>query len=131
MQAMVDEALMRPVKRRCWMARRASALVGHAQIAFDWRNGNANIGRVAVAPPWRGRGLAGPMLQLVLSEAFSIEDIERVELGVYTWNAPAIRTYERLGFRGEGVRRSSTRVSDQRWDSMMMSLLRSEYDQRI
>ena len=131
MQSMIDEALTRPIKRRCQMACLGSALVGHAQIAFDWRNGNAKIGQVAIAPQWRGKGLAGPMMQLVVREAFTSRDIERVELGVYTWNAPAIATYERVGFGPEGVRRSSTRLPDQRWDSMMMSLLRSEFDSRI
>jgi RimJ/RimL family protein N-acetyltransferase len=131
MQSMLDEALTRPVKRRCWMACLASQLVGHAQITFDWRNGNAKIGRVAVAPHWRGQGLGGAMMQLVLSEAFAGQDIERVELGVYTWNAPAVATNKRLGFCCEGVRRSSTRVGDQRWDSMMMSLLRSEFNHGI
>ncbi len=131
MQAMIDEGLTRPIRRRCWMAHRDSELVGHAQIAFDWRNGNADIGRVAIAPRWRGQGLAGPMMHLVLSDAFAIEEIERVGLGVYTWNTAAIATYERLGFRSEGVRRSSTRVGTQRWDSMMMSLLRAEAHQRL
>lgn len=128
---MIDEGVTRPVTRRCWIARRDSELIGHVQIAFDWRNGNVNIGRVAVAPQWRGQGLARPMMQLVLSEAFAIEEIERVELNVYTWNAAAIATYKRLGFRAEGVRRSSTRVGAQRWDSMMMSLLRPEADERM
>jgi RimJ/RimL family protein N-acetyltransferase len=67
------------------------------------------------------------MLELVLAEAFALDDVERVELGVYSWNAPAIATYKRLGFQVEGTRRSSTRVGNERWDSMMMSLLRAEY----
>lgn len=113
------------------MARRDLELVGHAQIALDWRNGNANIGRVAIAPRCREKRLAGPMMHLVLREAFAIEEIERVGLNVYVWNMAAIATYQRLGFRSEGVRRSSTRVGTQRWDSMMMSLLRAEADERL
>jgi RimJ/RimL family protein N-acetyltransferase len=127
LRAMTDEALAQPATRLCWMARRDSELVGHVQLALDWRHGNALIGRVAIAPERRGRGLAAPMLELVLAEAFSIETIERVELNVYTWNAPAIATYERLGFQTEGIRRSSTRVGNERWDTAMMSLLRSEH----
>lgn len=115
-----------PAGRLCWMARHDRELVGHAQLALDWRNGNAVIGRVAIAPERRGRGLAVPMLELVLDEAFAIEDIERIELNVYTWNAPAIATYERLGFQREGIRRSSTRVGSERWDTAIMSLLRTE-----
>ncbi len=130
MQSMLAEGRIRPPKRRCWMAHRDSELVGHAQIAFDWRNGNANLGRVAIAPQRRGQRLARPMLQLVMEQALGIEDIERVALNVYAWNTAAIATYERLGFRSEGVRRSSTRVGDERWDTMMMSLLRADVDER-
>jgi RimJ/RimL family protein N-acetyltransferase len=126
LQAMADESLTEPPARLCWMARRERELVGHAQLALDCRHGNALIGRVAVAPQHRGQGLAVAMLELVLAEAFSIETIERVELNVFTWNAPAIATYKRLGFQTEGIRRSCTRVGEERWDSAMMGLLRTE-----
>jgi RimJ/RimL family protein N-acetyltransferase len=127
LQAMADESLTEPATRWCWMAHRDDELVGHAQLALDWRHGNALIGRVAIAPQRRGQGLAAPMLELVLAEAFSIDVMERVELNVYTWNAPAIATYARLGFQTEGVRRSCTRVGNERWDAALMSLLRAEW----
>lgn len=63
------------------------------------------------------------MLRLVLEEAFARREIERVELNVYTWNTPAIRSYEGLGFKTEGVRRShqwlTTRISGKQrlWNS--------------
>ncbi len=126
LQAMTDEALTEPATRWCWMAERGAELVGHVQLALDWRHGNALIGRVAIAPSRRGQGLAVPMLELVVSKAFSLDAMERVELNVYTWNAAAIATYERLGFQTEGIRRSCTRVGNERWDAAMMSLLRSE-----
>ena len=53
------------------MAADAGDLVGHAQLAYDWRNGSARIGRVAIAPAFRGRGLAKPMLRLIMAEAFA------------------------------------------------------------
>lgn len=127
LKAMCAEGETVPPKRQCWMVERIDAVVGHAQLAFDWRNGNAMLSRVALAPAARGRGLARPMLRLVLNEAFTRPGIERVELNVYTWNAPAIRTYERLGFLAEGVRRSSALVDGVRWDTAIMGLLRQEW----
>jgi RimJ/RimL family protein N-acetyltransferase len=82
---------------------------------------------VGVAPAARGRGLAVPMLRLVLERAFAWPEIERVELNVYTWNTPAIRAYARLGFVHEGVRRSSVKVGPERWDTAIMGLLRAEW----
>jgi RimJ/RimL family protein N-acetyltransferase len=126
LQAMTDEALTDPPTRWCWMAQCDAELVGHAQLALDWRHGNALLGRVAIAPERRGQALAVAMLELVLAQAFSIDAMERVELNVYTWNAPAIATYARLGFQPEGIRRSCTRVGHERWDAAIMSLLRTE-----
>lgn len=103
------------------------AMLGHAQLALDWRNGIAMLSRVAVAPEARGRGVATEMVRLVVGRAFSIQEIERVELNVYTWNASAIRTYQRIGFQAEGVRRSSARAAGERWDTAIMGLLRSEW----
>lgn len=127
--AMLAEAAASPPTRLCWMAERDGAAIGHAQLGLDWRNGVALLSRVAIAPEARGLGLALPMLRLVVHEAFALAGIARVELNVYTWNQPAIRVYERLGFSMEGIRRSSARVGDARWDTAMMGLLRGEWQE--
>ncbi|WP_327436717.1 GNAT family N-acetyltransferase [Sinorhizobium meliloti] len=44
--------------RRGLLVAYTQALVGHIQLAVDWRNGVARIGRVMVAPIMRGQGLA-------------------------------------------------------------------------
>jgi RimJ/RimL family protein N-acetyltransferase len=127
LETMLAEADTVPPTRLCWMVEREGALVGHAQLGFDWRNGNALLARVAVAPSARGQGLAAPLLRLAARQAFAPSEIKRVELNVYAWNAPAIRSYERFGFKAEGVRRSSTIVGRERWDTAIMGLLREEW----
>lgn len=117
-----------PAATRNWVAVYRGQIAGHAQISLDFRSGNALISKVAIAPDLRGQGLAVPMVNLVLDDGFASADIERVELHVYTWNEPAIRTYQRLGFKLEGVRRSSARVGKARWDTAFMGLLRRERD---
>jgi ribosomal protein S18 acetylase RimI-like enzyme len=93
---------------------------------IDWRNGAARLGRVAVAPDARRRGLAVPMLRLVVDEAFARDEIERVDLYVYASNAPALRTYERLGFLHEATQRSLVRVGDKRRGTAVIAVLRDE-----
>ncbi|MBB2200084.1 GNAT family N-acetyltransferase [Gluconacetobacter tumulisoli] len=125
---MLDEGGFSPPARLCWMAGDdAGNAVGHAQLAFDWRDGVARMCRVAIDPHKRGEGLAVPMLRAVMEKAFSHRQIERVELNVYSWNKAAIRTYLRLGFVQEGIRRSSARVGSERWDTVMMGILRPEW----
>jgi RimJ/RimL family protein N-acetyltransferase len=125
--AMLDESRSDPPARLCWMAEHNEVLVGHAQLGFDWRNGIARLSRVAVAPFARGRGLAKPMLTHVVDAALRDPQIERVELNVYPFNEPALRTYRALGFVQEGMRRASARVGAERWDTVHMGLLRSEW----
>ncbi|MBB1593010.1 GNAT family N-acetyltransferase [Achromobacter sp. UMC46] len=127
MADMLAQGQSSPPSRRCWMVCRDGAPVGHAQLAYDWRDGNARLGRVAIAPAKRGQGLARPMVTLMIDEAFQTPGIERLELNVYLFNTPAIRTYQALGFTMEGVRRSSTRAGAERWDTGMMGLLRGEW----
>ncbi|WP_286157185.1 GNAT family protein [Sinorhizobium sp. RAC02] len=128
LEQMLIEGKTTPPKRLCWMAADATqALVGHVQLALDWRNGVARIARVMIAPNSRGQGLAVPMLKAVLEKAFSYPEIERAELNVYSWNDPAIRTYTKIGFSHEGVRRSSVKVGNERWDTAIMGLLRPEW----
>ena len=126
-ETMLAEGRSTPPARRCWMVCRNGAPVGHAQLAYEWHDGNARLGRVAVAPAMRGQGLARPLTALMIQEAFSTPGIERLELNVYMFNQPALRTYEALGFKLEGVRRASTRVGEQRWDTGIMGLLRREW----
>ncbi|MCX5841387.1 MAG: GNAT family protein [Deltaproteobacteria bacterium] len=127
MEEMLRESCNNPPSRKCWMIVEKEGIIGHSQLAFDWRNGNSTLGRVAVEPSHRGKGLAVPMLQLLVKEAFSHPAIHRLELNVYSFNAPAIRIYTRLGFTVEGPRRSAAAVGKERWDVCGMSILRNEY----
>jgi RimJ/RimL family protein N-acetyltransferase len=111
----------------CWMVEHAGRFVGHAQLILDWHNGNARLARVVVAPDKRGQGLAVPMLRQIIWETFALPGMERVDLHVFDWNIPAVRTYERLGFSREGVQRACIRFENERWDMMLMGLLRSEW----
>ncbi len=116
-------------KALCWMVEdEAGKTIGHAQLAFDWPNGVARLCRVAIAPSERGRGLASHMVREVVARAFSHPQIERVELNVYSWNVAAIRAYARQNFVKEGVRRSSVLIDGERWDTVMMAMLRQEWE---
>ena len=118
-----------PPERLCWMAAAGADFVGHAQLAYDWRNGNARIGRVAIAPDHRGRGLAKPMLRLIMAQAFADPAIERLELYAIAYNRHAVRIYESVGFVHEGEARAAIRIGGERFGQLTMSMLREEYRQ--
>jgi RimJ/RimL family protein N-acetyltransferase len=68
------------------------------------------------------------MVERALRSALEFDEVHRVELNVYSWNAPAIKTYLKLGFKHEGTRRSSALVGNERWDTAIMGLLRREWE---
>lgn len=63
----------------------------------------AEILSVAVAPRWRGRGLAGRLLMLHLRRLAGLS-VSTVFLEVEEGNKPALRLYDRAGFRQVGRR---------------------------
>ena len=127
LQNLLDECDSTPPRRMCWMIMEDNLYIGHIELWFDWRNGNATVQRVAINPEHRGLGYSKKMMKLVMEQAFAFPEIFRLELNVYTFNTATIKTYTRVGFTHEGTRRSSTLVGPERWDTAIMAILRDEY----
>lgn len=65
--------------------------------------GEGEITNVAVSPRYRRKGIAQKMMEYMLKEAEG-NGIGDFTLEVRCGNLSAIQLYEKLGFRGEGVR---------------------------
>ncbi|MEM9938959.1 MAG: GNAT family protein [Pseudomonadota bacterium] len=114
--------------REVWALRSdQDEMLGHYQLGYSQRLRQAVLGRIAVHPDRRGTGLAAPVVQAAVRQAFSYDWVNRLELRVYDFNQPAISAYERVGFVHEGTRRQSTPIEDEFWNTHVMSLLREEY----
>ncbi|MCF6328760.1 MAG: GNAT family N-acetyltransferase [Henriciella sp.] len=101
--------------------------LGHLQIWYSLRLRQAILGRVAIAPAYRGQGLARPLIKLAVDKAFSRTEINRIELRVYEHNTAAITAYKQVGFIHEGTLRKSTPIGKSFWSTSVMSILRDEY----
>jgi RimJ/RimL family protein N-acetyltransferase len=78
---------------------------------------------IAVAGPWRGKGIGGAMIGAMLDWAGASPLIEKVSLGVWAVNLGAIRMYERAGFREEGRRLAYFKLGPGRYvDDVQMSI---------
>ena len=126
---MAEKGRQTPPLRRLWVGELDAIVAAHAQVALDWRHGVARLARIGLSPSLRRRGLAVPFLQQIIRTTFADAAFERIELNVYTFNEAAIRTYRKLGFVEEGVRRSAVKVGTERWDSAIFGLLRAEHAQ--
>lgn len=73
---------------------------GSAMGHFDLivKNHVARVGRIIIDPQGRGQGLAHTLVQLAIEQARQLGATE-LALNVIAGNEPAIRTYERAGFR--------------------------------
>ncbi len=65
--------------------------------------GEGNIDNVVVSPAHRGKHIAGRLMEELIKLGES-EGVNSFTLEVRVGNAPAIRVYEKAGFRSEGIR---------------------------
>jgi RimJ/RimL family protein N-acetyltransferase len=102
-------------------------MVAHVLIDAQHHHGLGLIGRVAVAPEQRGRGLGAALMRATIRHGFDELGLHRLQLTVYTFNVAAIATYRSVGFVVEGLARDSTRGVAGRWDGLTMSLLEPDH----
>jgi RimJ/RimL family protein N-acetyltransferase len=75
----------------------------------------------------RDGGNGTEALRLVLGHAFGPMNLHKVYLRVLAYNARAIRTYEKAGFRVEGVLREEMKVQGQWHNLVYMGILADEF----
>jgi RimJ/RimL family protein N-acetyltransferase len=74
-----------------------------------------------------GRGLGTEALRLCLRYGFDELSLERIELHVFSFNHRAIRSYEKVGFRTEGIRRGALYRDGEYHDILVMGIRRFEF----
>lgn len=74
-----------------------------------------------------GKGYGTEAINLLLAYAFGHLNFHRVAVGVVGFNKAALRLYEKVGFRREGVQREGYYYNHEYHDFIMMSLLEDEY----
>ena len=52
-------------------------------------------------------------------------------LGVFAWNAAAIRAYDKAGFREIGRRRGAVETMGRRFDDVLMDAVASEFESPV
>lgn len=75
----------------------------------------------------RGNGIGTTALRLLLDICFANLDLHRVSLAVFDFNEAAVRCYEKVGFRKEGLMREARRVGGEYWSYYEMSIFYREY----
>jgi RimJ/RimL family protein N-acetyltransferase len=74
-----------------------------------------------------GKGYGTEVGHLLLDYAFNGLGFHRVSIGVVSFNVGALKFWEALGFRKEGVERDGYYCNDEFSDFVMMSILEDEF----
>jgi RimJ/RimL family protein N-acetyltransferase len=90
-------------------------------------NGRAELGYAMSRAYW-GKGYMNEALQALVSHAFDVMKLRRLEADVDPRNTASIRTLERLGFQREGFLRERWHVNGEIQDALFYGLLRSEWE---
>lgn len=110
----------------------AGVLIGDLSLGqIAWRSGDAELTvRIGERDYW-GRGLGTDAVSTLLDLAFGHLGLRRVYLRVYRFNARAVRTYEKCGFRREGVLRRGPKGCESWKEIVLMCKLKEEHVARV
>ena len=102
-------------------------LGGISLVRVDWINRSAQVGiTIGVKQHW-GKGYGTDAMRVLLRLAFEDMNLHRVWLNVYDFNLRGIKSYEKCGFRREGVQREARFIDGHYCDSVMMGILEADY----
>ncbi len=102
-------------------------LIGVTMLRVDWMHADAILGIAIAERDYWSKGFGADALQLMLQYAFFELNLRRVTLGVSDYNPRARTSYQKAGFKDEGVFRGDGLREGQRSDSYIMSILREEW----
>lgn len=74
------------------------------------------------------KGYGSEAMRLMTDYGFKELSLHRISLGVYNFNPRAIRVYEKIGYKREGVMRDALCWNGEYVDEIMMSILAHEWD---
>jgi len=104
---------------------RAIGETGLLRMFPAWRTTDLSI-ILGEKDAW-GQGYGTETIRLMLDYAFGYLNFHRVAIGVVGFNQSALRFYEKIGFKQEGIQRDGYFYNHRYHDFVMMSLLDSEW----
>ena len=118
-------------KDRVWFAivlKKGDRVIGEAgllRMFRPWRNTDMTI-IIGEKDEW-GKGYGTEAGRLLLDYTFRQLGFHRISIGVVGFNKRALRFWENLGFKKEGVERDEYYYDNEYSDGVMMSILKDEY----
>jgi len=99
--------------------------------SVDWKNSVASAVIFIGSKAYRGRGYGTEAMQILMAFAFNQMNINKLRLNVYSFNEQALRSYEKCGFKREGLLRQEIFRDGRYYDTIVMGILREEFKNKI
>lgn len=105
--------------------------IGHISIGqISKVNNSARLGTVLIGDKdFKGKGYGQKMVKEALKIGFDEYNFHRINLVVFDFNTPAIKAYEKVGFKKEGLQRESRKIGNEYWSLIEMSILEQEWEE--
>lgn len=108
--------------------KKQGALIGTAAfINIDNSNRNLMVGISIYQNENRGKGYGREAMQLLTDFAFLELNMHRVYLGAFSFNGPAAKLYERIGYKIEGINKDFLYRNGRYYDEICFGLLKQEW----
>lgn len=95
---------------------------------IDWINKTATLGIFIGDKQYRNKGYGTEAIRLLLEYGFRYLNLHNIKLDLMEFNAPALKCYERCGFKEYGRRRKCKFINGKYYDSISMDILAEEFD---
>ena len=107
--------------------------IGHIEIGYiNYNKLEAALCRVLIGDAdYKNKGYGLEMTELAMSYAFQKIGLNRIVLGVYDFNTPAIRCYQKAGFETYEIRKKLPVPGNEFWNLICMESKRENWENRL
>lgn len=95
---------------------------------IDWKNSKAVVGIFIGNKEYWDKGYGTDAMRVLIKFIFNEMNINKIKLNVHDFNERAIRSYEKCGFKKEGVLRNELYRDGRYYDIIVMGLFKEEFN---
>jgi RimJ/RimL family protein N-acetyltransferase len=107
-------------------------LIGNIGLThIDYINRTAEMGIFIGNKNYWGKGYGVEAIELLLDFGFNILNLHNINLKVFSYNKPAIKCYQKVGFKEVGRLRETKQIAGQKFDHIIMDILENEYKSKL
>lgn len=92
----------------------------------NWQTRVAELGIMIGNKEYWGKGYGTDAIKVLIKFMFEEMNINKISLGVYSFNKRAIRCYEKCGFKVEGVLKQEVYTGGKYYDKILMALFKED-----